>query len=65
MTFDPSDEIMLEVRKLQILIRDCCPEVMHESEEESEDGALKDASDALSRHRRNILSEAVDQKKVR
>lgn len=65
MTFDPSDEIMLEVRKLQVLIRKCCPEVLQETEQEDKTQALKDASDALSRHRRDILSEAIDRKKIR
>lgn len=58
------DEIMLEVAKLQRLIAKCCPEVLEGRIKEEPDSVdVKDETDALNRHRLNILQQASGKKK--
>jgi hypothetical protein len=62
---DNTDEIMLEVKKLQALIAECCPEVMNHRFKLAPDIIeLKDEVDILNRHRLNILAEAIGTKKT-
>ena len=62
---DNTDEIMLEVKKLQALITECCPEVMNHRFKLAPDIIeLKDEVDILNRHRLNILAEAIGTKKT-
>jgi len=59
------DEIMLEVRKLNRLIAECCPEVLDaRHKHEALTLELRHDTDALSRHRQRILTEAVDTKQI-
>lgn len=65
MTPDRTDEIMMEVRKLQDLIEECCPEVFRMQDQEIPDRInIRKEMDALNRHRLSILSEAIDSKKT-
>ncbi|MCF8258559.1 MAG: hypothetical protein K9J06_13465 [Flavobacteriales bacterium] len=63
MSADRQDEIMQEVVKLQQLIAECCPEVMFQYKEIPDSIDLKEETDALNRHRLNIISEATGRKK--
>jgi len=59
------DEIMLEVRKLNRLIAECCPEVFDaRHQHEAATLELRHETEILSRHRQRILTQAVDTKQI-
>lgn len=64
MPTDRTAEILLEVRKLQELIEECCPEVFNERLQDI--GPAHDPNsglEALNRHRKSILEEAAGKHK--